>query len=77
MSRCRSNGVRTEDSCLASQSIAPVSGLRLHRAEALSGAPANAGAIAFFRSGDTNLGEFTKAVLIGAFGDVPNDLSEL
>jgi len=49
----------------------------LHRAEDLSRAPANAGAIAFFRSGDTNLGEFTKAVLIRAFGDVPNDLSEL
>ena len=49
----------------------------LQRAEAMSRAPANAGAIAFFRSGDPNLGEFTEDVLIRAFGDVPNDFSDL
>ena len=49
----------------------------LRRAETLSRAPANAGAIAFFRSGDANLGEFTEEVLIRAFGDVPNDLGDL
>jgi hypothetical protein len=49
----------------------------LQRAEALSRAPANAGAVAFFRSGDANPGEFTEAILIRAFGDVPDDLSNL
>ena len=49
----------------------------LQRAEALSRAPENAGAIAFFRSGDPNLGEFTEEILIRAFGNVPNDLSDL
>lgn len=48
----------------------------LQRAEALSRAPANAGAIAFFHSGDANLGEFTEEVPIRAFGDVPNDLGD-
>jgi hypothetical protein len=42
----------------------------------MSRAPANTGAIAFFRSGDPNLGEFTEDVVIRAFGDVPNDLSD-
>jgi hypothetical protein len=49
----------------------------LQRAEAPSCVPGNAGATAFFRSGDANLGEFTEEVLIRAFGDVPNDLSDL
>lgn len=49
----------------------------LRRAEALSRAPGNAGAIAFFRSGDENAGEFTAEVLIRAFGDVPDELSDL
>jgi hypothetical protein len=49
----------------------------LQRADALSRAPANAGAVAFFRSGDASLGEFTEKVLIRAFGDVPDDLSDL
>jgi hypothetical protein len=48
----------------------------LRRAEALSRDPANAGAIAFFRCGDATLGEFTEDVLIRAFGNVPNDMSE-
>ena len=48
----------------------------LQRAEAPSRAPGNAGAIAFFRGGDANLGEFTEEVRIRAFGDVPSDWSD-
>jgi len=35
------------------------------------------GAIAFFRCGDANLGEFTEDVLIRTFGNVPNNMSDL
>jgi hypothetical protein len=49
----------------------------LQRAEKLSRDPANAGAIAFFRCGDANLGAFTEDVVIRAFGNVPNDMSDL
>jgi hypothetical protein len=48
----------------------------LQRAEAMSRAPANVGAIAFFRIGDPNLGEFTEDVVIRAFGDVLSDVSD-
>jgi len=37
--------------------------------------PANAGAVAFKRAGDPNVGEFSDAVVLKKFGDVPNDLS--
>jgi hypothetical protein len=33
----------------------------------------NAGAVAFSRSGDPNLGEFEDAVILKAFGEVPED----
>jgi hypothetical protein len=39
--------------------------------------PANAGAVAFKRAGDPNIGEFSDAVVLKRFGDVPEDLSEL
>jgi len=39
--------------------------------------PPNAGAVAFKRAGDPNVGEFSDAVVLKKFGDVPNDLSEL
>ena len=39
--------------------------------------PANAGAVAFKRAGDPNLGEFSDAVVLKKFGDVPGDLSAL
>ena len=39
--------------------------------------PANAGAVAFKRAGDPNVGEFSDAVVLKKFGDVPEDLSEL
>jgi hypothetical protein len=48
--------------------------LRSHRpAEVMSRYEANAGAIAFARRGDPNLGEFDDAVILKTFGDVPED----
>ena len=47
------------------------------RAEGMSRDPANAGAVAFKRAGDPNVGEFSDAVVLKKFGDVPEDLSEL
>jgi hypothetical protein len=34
-------------------------------------------AVAFKRAGDPNVGEFSDAVVLKKFGDVPEDLSEL
>lgn len=45
------------------------------RAEALVGK--KAGAIAFSRSGDPALGEFEDAVVLGRYGEAPEDLSFL
>jgi hypothetical protein len=71
--------IRLEDGGLApGQAVdCPSLATALQRAQALSRAPGNAGAIAFFRSGDANVGEFTEEVLIRAFGDVPDELSDL
>lgn len=49
----------------------------LRRAEMLSRAAGNIGAVAFSRSGDPMAGEFSDAKLLRAFGEVPDDLSEL
>jgi hypothetical protein len=49
----------------------------IRRAEGMSRDPANAGAVAFKRAGDPNVGEFSDAVVLKKFGDVPEDLSEL
>ena len=49
----------------------------IRRAELLSRVPGNVGAIAFSRSGDPLIGEFSDAQLLKKFGDVPDDLSEL
>ncbi len=35
------------------------------------------GAVAFSRSGDPEVGEFAPAEILGRFGEVPDDLSEL
>ena len=49
----------------------------LSRAGAMSRDPANAGAIAFKRSGDPMMGDFSDAIVIKAFGEVPEKLDEL
>ena len=43
----------------------------------LSRAVGHVGAVAFSRSGDPMMGEFSDAKLLKAFGNVPSDLSEL
>ena len=49
----------------------------LRRAEMLSKATGSIGAVAFSRTGDPMIGEFSDAKLLRKFGDVPDDLSTL
>jgi hypothetical protein len=49
----------------------------IRRAEQLSRAPGSIGAVAFSRTGDPMMGEFSDAQLLKKFGDVPDDLSSL
>ncbi len=49
----------------------------LRRAEMLSRIPGSIGAVAFSRSGDPMIGEFSDAQLLRKFGNVPDDLGEL
>ena len=49
----------------------------LRRAEILSRATGHIGAVAFSRSGDPMMGEFSDAKLLRAYGNVPSDLSAL
>jgi hypothetical protein len=51
----------------------PTEAAAIRRAEAMSRHAAIAGAVAFSRSGDPNLGEFEDAVILQTFGDVPED----
>jgi hypothetical protein len=37
----------------------------------------NAGALAFKRTGDPNIGSFNDATILKAFGDIPENLDEL
>jgi len=48
-------------------------GAAIRRAYAMSCDRANAGAVAFSRRGDPNLGEFDEAVILKTFGEVPED----
>ena len=45
------------------------------RAETMVTAGHKAGAVAFSRTGDPELGDFDDAVILGKFGDVPDDLA--
>jgi hypothetical protein len=49
----------------------------IRRAEAMSRDPANAGALAFKRSGDPNMRDFNVATILKSFGEVPENLDEL
>ncbi|MGB6963422.1 MAG: hypothetical protein WBD83_21725 [Xanthobacteraceae bacterium] len=49
----------------------------IRRAEAMSRDPANAGALAFRRSGDPNMGNFNDATILISLGEVPKNLDEL
>jgi hypothetical protein len=70
--------IRTEDGVAPGEAQECQSeGTAIRRAEGMSRDPANAGAVAFKRAGDPNVGEFSDAVVLKKFGDVPEDLSEL
>jgi hypothetical protein len=49
----------------------------LRRAEILSRGAGHVGAVAFSRSGDPTIGEFSDATLLKSYGNVPDDLSGL
>jgi hypothetical protein len=49
----------------------------LRRAEVLSKTAGCIGAVAFSRTGDPLIGEFSDAQMLRRFGDVPDDLSGL
>lgn len=70
--------IRSEDGTAPGEAQeCPSEGAAIRRAEGMSRDPANAGAVAFRRAGDPNVGEFSDAVVLRKFGDVPEDLSEL
>ena len=70
--------IRTEDGTAPGEAQECQSeGTAIRRAKGISREPANAGAVAFRRAGDPNVGEFSDAVVLKKFGDVPEDLSEL
>lgn len=54
----------------------PSGAAAIRRAQALASDKANAGAVAFSRSGDPNLGDFEDAVILKTFGQVPDDFAE-
>jgi hypothetical protein len=55
----------------------PTEAAAIRRAEAMSRHAATAGAVAFSRSGDPNLGDFEDAVILKTFGDVPEDFRQV
>jgi hypothetical protein len=70
--------MRTEDGVApgAAQEM-PNEAAAIRRAEAMSRDAANAGALAFKRSGDPNMGNFSEATILKSFGEVPTNLDEL
>jgi len=70
--------LRTEDGVAPGEAQEmPNEGAAIRRAEAMSRDAANAGALAFKRSGDPNMGNFNDATILKSFGDVPANLDEL
>jgi hypothetical protein len=49
----------------------------MRRAEAMSRQQPNVGALAFKRSGDPGMGNYSDATILKAFGEVPTNLDEL
>lgn len=54
----------------------PNSAAAIRGVQAMAANSSNAGAVAFSRSGDPNLGEFEDAVILKTFGQVPEDFKE-
>lgn len=55
----------------------PTENAAVWKASSMSRDTKYVGALAFKRNGDPNLGEFSEAIVIRAYGQVPADLSEL
>jgi hypothetical protein len=70
--------IRTEDGVVPGEAKEmPSEGAAIRRAESMSRDAANAGAVAFKRSGDPNMGNFNDATILKSFGEVPANLDEL
>ena len=67
--------VRSEDGGLAPGQAVECqhSTAAIRRADAMSRDGANAGAVAFLRSGSPDFGEFDEAMILKTFGNVPDD----
>jgi hypothetical protein len=68
---------RGEDGALVPLEAAECPNARVAIARARSLAVVGPGAVAFSRTGDPDVGEFQPAEVLGRFGEVPDDLSEL
>jgi hypothetical protein len=70
--------LRTEDGVAPGEAKEmPNERAAIRQAQAMSRNPANAGALAFKRSGDPNRGNFDDATILKSFGEVPNNIDEL
>jgi hypothetical protein len=70
--------VRTEEGIAAGQGQeCPNESSAIRRAAAMSRDAANAGALAFKRTGDPNMGSYGDATILKTFGDIPENLDEL
>jgi hypothetical protein len=70
--------VRTEDGVAPGEAQEmPNERAAIRQAESMSRDSANAGALAFKRSGDPNMGNFGDATILKSFGEVPKNLDEL
>jgi len=68
---------RSEDGLAPGQAVeCPNGAAAVRRAQVLASDRTNAGAVAFSRSGDPNVGEFDDAVILKTFGEVPDDFAE-
>jgi hypothetical protein len=66
--------VRVEDTLAAGQAVeCPHAAAAVRRAEAMSYDKENAGAVAFSRQGNPDVGEFEDAVILKVFGEVPEE----
>jgi hypothetical protein len=70
--------VRTEEGIAAGQGQeCPTEMSAIRRAATMSRDAANAGALAFKRTGDLDMGSFNDATILRTFGDIPENLDEL
>jgi hypothetical protein len=69
--------LKTEDGIAAGQAQEmPNAAAAIRRAELMSRDPANAGAVAFRRTGSPDIGEFGEPTVLKSFGEVSSDMSE-